>query len=174
MAKDLGKGIEGISVQRIAEPSLKEQAGWNPKWTIEKYDENGVLFEKVDLPGNMLLNAGITRMWNLITGTATNPYNNANARIGVGDSTAAEAPTQTELQGTNKLFKGMDSGFPQVSDQTAVFKSTFGGAEANFAWNEFAVDNGAGAAELMNRKVSNQGTKTAGQTWVVTLEITLS
>lgn len=167
-------GIDTVGIQVVSEGAQTERAHWKPRWRIEKHDAAGRLFEVSEFDGNILLNEGITRLLNLLIGAGGTPYSNANARIGVGDGTAAEDATQTGLQGTNQLYKGMDAGYPQVSGTTVTFRATFGGAEANFAWQEFSVDNGAAAAENLNRKVSNQGTKVSGQTWVVTLQITLS
>jgi hypothetical protein len=46
---------------------------------------------------------------------------------------------------------------------------------ANFTWNEFVVGNGGSDAAMhLNRKVSPQGTKVSGQTWVATVIISLS
>lgn len=145
---------------------------------------------------NGALNAGITAMWNIVFGnssaanTGASPaganaiYNNAQARIGVGDSSAAFAATQTDLQAaTNKFLQVMDATFPSVSNQTISFRITVAGANANFAWNEFVVDNCGGSnststtrsgGATLNRAVNAQGTKTSGQTWVPTISITLA
>lgn len=128
------------------------------------------------IDGNLLLNEGINAIWTLVAGGSETAYNNANTEIGVGDSTTAEAATQTDLQAsTNKLFKAMDASFPTYgTSQKITFRATFGSSEANYAWQEFSVRNGNTANKNLNRKVSNQGTKTSGQTWQVTVEITLS
>jgi len=68
---------------------------------------------------------------------------NANAYLGVGDGTTAESPSDTGLAGSNKLFKGMKTGFPSFSSVgQLVFESDFGGAEALFDWNECGLANG--------------------------------
>jgi hypothetical protein len=133
-------------------------------------------FAVSEFAGNLMLNEGINALWTLVAGGSETAYNNTNARCGVGDSSVAESATQTDLQAaTNKLYKAQNTGFPTFgSSQQIVFKCDFAGAEANFAWNEFTVDNGATAAKNLNRKVSAQGTKTSGQTWTLTLTITLS
>jgi len=93
----------------------------------------------------------------------------------VGDSTTAEAATQTDLQAaTNKTYVGMDATYPSRSAQTVSFRSTYGSAVANYAWQEFIVRNGATALKDIIRKVSAQGTKTSGQTWELTIQITMS
>lgn len=179
--------------------SLKDIAKWKPVWRIDKFEfppEICALAEKAlmagesiesviaqfgsylgssKFEGNLLLNAGITAMWQLIATSGATAYTNANARLGVGDSTVAAAATQTGLQAvTNKYLQGMDAGYPTVSGQTVTFRITVAGANANFGWQEFITDNGSVALVAMNRVVSNQGTKTSGQTWVLTLTITLS
>lgn len=128
------------------------------------------------IDGNLLLNEGINAIWTLVAGGSETAYNNANAEIGVGDSTTAEAATQTDLQAaSNKLFKAMDASFPTYgTSQKITFRATFGSSEANHGWKEFSVRNGNSANKNLNRKVSDQGTKTSGQTWQVTVEITLS
>lgn len=127
------------------------------------------------IPGNLLLNEGIDEAWLLVLGSGGTPYNNANAQLGVGDSTVAEAATQTDLQATtNKLYKGMNAGYPTSGTQKATWQSDFTSTEANYAWQEFSLRNGATADKNLNRKVSAQGTKASGQTWTLTLDITLS
>lgn len=125
---------------------------------------------------NCLLNEGINSgIWPLVAGdTGATPFNATNARIGVGDSSADAAATQTDLQGINKAYKGMDSGYPTYGTaQKIVFRSTFTDAEANFVWNEWVVDNGAVAAVTLNRKVASMGEKTQGS-WTLEVSITLA
>lgn len=107
-------------------------------------------------------------------GEAYTPFNSANAYLGVGDGTTAFAASQTDLQGTNKLRKAMDAGYPTRSANQMTFRSTFGGAEANFAWNEWGVFNAATGGTMMNRKVESLGTKASGATWILTVTITLN
>ena len=153
-----------------------------PVWTITKFVsdgafERGEYYEKKVIEGNLLLNEGITEFLNLLTGGTAAVFSNANARLGVGDSTAAAAATQTALQAaTNKLYTAMEAGYPTVTNQSVNFRSVFGSSEANFAWEEFSVMNGAdeATAKNLNRKVSAQGTKASGQTWQLDLSITFS
>lgn len=101
-------------------------------------------------------------------------FNNANARIGVGDGTTAFAVAQTDLQGTNKLRKAMDSGYPTVAAPVVTFKSTFAQSEANFAWNEWGIFNAATGGVMLNRVVESNGTKQNNQTWVLEVAITFA
>lgn len=130
---------------------------------------------KVD--GNLLLNEGINQLWTILCSSGGTKFDNTNAYLGVGDSSTAAAASQTGLQAvTNKLYKAMDASYPTYgTSQQAVWKATFGSTDANWAWEEFTVANGSSdTATNLNRKVSAQGTKTAGQTWELTLTITLS
>lgn len=160
---------------------MNDSIKYKTSWTIRRYDDNEAFLRDApyavsEIDGNLLLNEGIQELLNLGTGLGSpTAYNNANARIGVGDSSTAEAATQTGLQAaTNNLFKGMEASYPSRTNQTLTFRAVFTGDEANYAWNEFSVDNGAAADKNLNRKVSAQGTKTAGQTWTVDMQITLS
>lgn len=141
---------------------------------IEKYDAEGRLFETLEAD-NLFLNTGINEIWNLVCGGSANPYNNANAQIGIGDSGAAAAAGQTDLQAaTNKTYKGMAASYPQFnSGQQAVFQSIFGSTDANYAWNEFVVKNGASAI-CIDRGVGSFGTKASGTTWTATVTLSMS
>jgi len=172
-----GKGTDNISIG--ANIGVVECAKWIPKWRIEKYHgdakpENLYAVEEFD--GNLLLNEGITEMLNLLIGGTATPFNNANARIGVGDSSTAAAATQTGLQAaTNKAWRPMDATYPQVSGQTVTFRATFGSGVAAFAWNEFTVVNSADdTGKNLCRKVEAHGSKASTDTWVVQVQITIS
>ncbi|MCJ7425720.1 MAG: hypothetical protein MUO17_01015 [Dehalococcoidales bacterium] len=130
-------------------------------------------YEIIEGEGNCLLNSGINEMWDLIVGDSANHFNNAAAQIGVGDSSTAATPSQTDLQAaTNKTYKGMESGYPTSTSQKAIFKASFGDAEANYAWNEWVVKQST-SAKCLNRKVDSLGTKSSG-TWTLEVSITLS
>lgn len=168
---------------------MQDTIKWKTHWKLEKYEEDLAEwdgtedefygahepYETVESEGNLALNEGLNLIWSLVCGGAGTPYNNANARIGVGDSSTAATVAQTDLQAaTNKLYKAMDATFPTFGTlQKATFKSSFTGAEANFTWNEWTVDNGAVDGINLNRKVENLGTK-AGGTWTLTVDLTLA
>ena len=174
---DRGAALEGVGVG--ASVGVREHAYWRPRWKIEKYHgeakpEN--LYAVEEFAGNLLLNEGITELLNLLIGGTATAYNNANARIGVGDSTTAATAAQTGLQAaTNKTWKGMDASYPQVSGQTVTFRATFGTSDANYSWREFTVVNAADdTGKNLCRKVENHGTKASGDTWIISLQITIS
>lgn len=173
--------------------NITEKINWDPKWTIKRFANDadfaaGKPSDVIDpvtgkaLPavsefnGNLLLNEGIAVLLDLACGLASpTAFNNASARIGVGDSSTAASASQTDLQAaTNKTYKAMESSYPSRSSQTVTFRSVFGTSDANYSWQEFTVDNGSGEAKTLNRKVSDQGTKASGQTWTVDVAITVS
>jgi len=127
-------------------------------------------------PLNTGLNEGLQQAWDLIIAAdAVNYYTNALARCGVGDSAAAVVATQTDLQAaTNKLYKAQNATFPSRSAQTVTFKSDFITGEAEYAWEEYTVDNGATPTKNLLRALNSQGTKMAGVTWTLQLDVTLA
>jgi len=110
-----------------------------------------------------------------VVATAT-PFNNTNSYIGVGDSAVAFAAAQTDLQAaTNKLRKVQDATYPTVTTGNVLtFRSTFATADANFAWNEWAIFNATTAGTMLNRKVEALGTKPSTQSWQFTVTLTVA
>jgi hypothetical protein len=122
-----------------------------------------------------LTNAGRDAMVADIIGESVTEFNNANAYIGVGDSSAAFAAGQTDLQAaTNKFRKGMDATFPTRAGNVLTFKATFGTSEANFAWNEYGIFNAANGGTMLTRKVESLGTKLNTQQWQFTVQLTIN
>lgn len=162
--------------------SIDEKVKMVGKWFIKKFAsqedyEKGNAYHEGKVGENLLLNEGINEMWTLMCSGSGIKFDNTNARLGVGDSNVAADPIQTGLQAAvNKFWKGQDGGFPTYgTSQKATWRSTFQGNEANFSWQEFTCVNTADdTGKNMNRLVSNQGSKTSGQVWELTLEITLS
>jgi len=173
---------------------MLESAVAKAEWIVEKYHgdfknveeirRKGVKpFEVIKREKNILLREGVQAIWQLVAGVAgVTPFNASNAHIGVGDGTAAPSRDQTGLQGINKYYKIVDSS-PIIEEDTGVspstyrivFTATFGGDEANFAWNEATVANGGSdTAVNLNRFVGALGTKQSGQTWVATCRIRLT
>lgn len=101
-------------------------------------------------------------------------FNNANARIGVGNGTEPFAVAQTDLVGSNRFRKTMDVGYPTISGTKLTFKSTFAQSEANFPWNEWGIFNAATGGVMLSRVVESNGTKQSNQTWVLEVELTFS
>lgn len=166
--------------------SFKEKVKVHLIWKLEKFKakdgkeikEKGIKpYETVVSEHECLLNEGITNLINLICGLGTpTVWNNANARIGVGDNATAPVATQTGLlAATNKLWKAMNSGYPQISGQDSIFQADFVSGEAEFAWLEETIVNAANdAGDNLCRQNTSLGTKPSGQTWRLTGTITWS
>lgn len=169
----------------------EEGVRWRCNWKVEKYlgdDLTAAPYEVHEEEGNLLMYGGASCLWECLIGNGTGTaaqtltyFNNGNAYLGVGDSTTAEAATQTDLQAaTNKLRKAMDATYPSHTDATTsgaatiTFKSTFATTDANFAWQEWGLFNGSSGGRMLNRKVSSLGTKTSAASWVFTVTLTLS
>ena len=174
---DVGHGIDSIHAVQFA-TRVVDHIFWNPQWSVHKFRDHkdqvyragrdGVSIEELKrqfqdrflealmFPGNLLLNEGINELWTLVCAATAIRFDNTNAYTGVGDSSAAEAATQTDLQAaTNKLYKAMDAGYPTYgSAQKATWRSTYASADANFVWAECTVSNtSSGTGKNLNRKV---------------------
>lgn len=161
---------------------------WIARWRVEKREgiyvagvglERETPYETLEVEGNLLVYGGASALWERLIGTGVAAFSNALAQIGVGDSSAAEAATQTDLQAsTNKTWKAMDATYPSHTDGTVIgsrdiiFQSTFIDTDANYAWAEFGIRVSTGT-RLLNRKVQALGTKTTGS-WTLTCTLTLA
>jgi hypothetical protein len=142
-------------------------------------------YETSELTGNLITNAGWTRLMNLLTNQgSTQALDATHARVGVGNGTTpAEAYADTDLAAsagsTNRWFQ-LVSGAGSLGTRTLTFTASFGTADGNFAWNELGLDFGTASgntvtAPLFNHKVGlAQGTKASGQTWTATATLTFS
>lgn len=150
--------------------------------------------------GNMIVNGGLGRINNLIIGTgSTSAFNSTQSVIGVGDSSTAEARSQTDLQAiagaTHRWMQAVTTA-PTVTtvtntNDTISCGTTFASADGNFAWQEWCwvVSTGTITATsavlsgtvpgstgntMLNRKVVSLGTKASGASWVFTTTVTLA
>lgn len=101
--------------------------------------------------------------------------NSTNSHLGVGDSNTAFSSAHTDLQAaTNKQRKAMESGYPTRSSGALTFRSLFGTADANWAWQEWGVFNASSGGTMFSRKVESLGTKSGSQSWQLTATITVA
>lgn len=157
-------------------------------WRIEKYRGNFRTLEEIEAvkakpysieewEGNICLNEGLQEEIDIICGLGSpTKWDSENARLGVGDSDATPEATQTGLQATmNKTFRGMATGYPTRSGQTAEWRAVFEDGAAQYAWKEYTVVNAADdSGKNLNRCIASKGTKTAGESWTLSLKITFS
>ncbi|MGI5293162.1 hypothetical protein ACQEVF_58990 [Nonomuraea polychroma] len=181
--RENGRLIEGRHLG--AGVGRHDAARWRCHWKLEKFrgDDTGpaaVPFEVIEREGNLLMYGGVSALWHRLTGgTTVTAFDAANARIGVGDGTAAADALHTDLQGASTLRKGMDATYPQHADgvgaaaSTVTFRATFSTAEANFVWAEWGIFNAVAGGRMLNRKVEALGEKTSAASWVFTVQLSL-
>jgi hypothetical protein len=120
-----------------------------------------------------LTTVGATWIMKALMDDSPTHYSNANAYLGVGDSSTAFAIGQTDLQAaSNKVRKGMESSYPSRSSNAVTFRALFATGEGNFAWNEWGLFNASSAGEMFSRKVESLGTKTSAAAWQFTVTLT--
>lgn len=154
-------------------------------------------YDIIEGHSNLFVYGGSSVLWEFMKGNGTatagnntSPagpftyFNNAQSYIGVGASSAAETAVSTDLL-TTPTRKGMDATYPAHTDATGnnpsaatmTWQSTFGTADANIAWNEWGIFNGATTMRMLNRRMPGAGvlgTKSSGQTWVFQVTTTLA
>ncbi len=183
---DVGHGSEPDVLRRIDGPKndaliAARKAGLQVlegRYTVEKYwgeVSEGRLYEVLETPPNLFLTTGINQVLLLAAGQTATAYSTANARLCVGDGTAAAAAAQTDLQGTNKFRQVVDSA-PVVTNNSVLFVATFGLASANFTagWQEVGVANAASAGQMWSRTVINLGVKVSSASWILNWTLSIS
>ncbi len=122
-----------------------------------------------------LPNSGRDWLAGAIVANPATLFNNANAYLGVGDSSTAFAASQTDLQAaTNKLRKAMSASYPTIAGNVITARALFGTGDANFPWNEHGLFNAPSGGTMLYRKQESLGTKANTQSWQLTVDITLN
>ena len=166
---------------------MQDRAPWSVEWTLAKYhgDPDGDPYETHTIDGNLLMYVGANALIDRLVDPAPTHtvFDASNTYIGVGDSTTAVAATQQDLQASTNFHREIvdaaptytvwTSGASSTTHATVAFVATFETGDANFAWNEVGIFNASTAGTMLNRKVSNMGTKTSADSWVLTCTITL-
>jgi len=166
-----------------------ECINWHPRLEIQKWHREedrlaGLPPDAVELyDGNLLLNAGIDRLLDLLKGAGGQVMDATHCRIGVGNDATAAVATQTDLIAANgastRQWKLVNVG-PTRTAETLTYSATFGSAEANFTWAEWGTDFGTAdgtsgsTAPMLNRKVQAMGTKASGSSWTTNVSITVA
>jgi hypothetical protein len=154
----------------------KETLGWIPKWKITKFNKGETTpYEVSEFGGNLLTNAGMNHLWKIICGDAVDDLETAPMLIvGTGSGAATVDDEEGDFTAGVKESAKYDSHPTFGTDQKATWSAEYDGDTANQAWAEFGLLTKETDGVLINRKVSAQGTKVSGQTWILSLEITLS
>lgn len=178
MTQDTARGRDTASVRAGVDAGL-EIGIWHCRYRVDKYHDgrepDGRPDEVLEGEGNMLMNAGIQVMLDLLARNGAGPVysNSALAYLAVGDNSvgpSAEDPTDTTLD--NELARVQATAV--VTNQSVAFSASFGGAVGTGDWEEVGTFNAAAAGDMLNRIVSSLGTKPGGATWVLTVTITIS
>lgn len=164
-----GKGLRGFCRRRLTYTDIVIPEGVVPR-------------EVVTSLHNLLVNAGIARLEDLLIVAGGQGYDATHSRIGAGNDATAAAASQTDLQAAagsgNRQFKLVSSG-PTRASQTITWVATFASGEGNFAWAEWCIDVGTAdgttiVTPMLNRKVASLGTKVSGAVWTFTVTLTIS
>ena len=172
----------------MSAPDVIDSKEWGVVATVDKWHNAADRAlglppdDTVSVEDNLLLNAGIGNLLDLLCGIGSVTVYGTGCYIGVVTSTTAASATHTGLQaGTSaRSYKAMESGFPDRTDQTMTWKSVWGSGEGNFAWEEWSIRSassgvgGESTGTALNRKVASLGTKASGSEWTLTVTITVS
>jgi hypothetical protein len=209
MGDDRGHGADSLAIE--AGLAMRERGGGHTLWTFERFGPEEIKYARRMMPdqppgwepdildfhrlaipsfrttehfGNLITNAGYTRIGNLFTNQgATQAFDATHTRIGVGDGTTAVAYADTDLSAaagsTHRLFNLVSAVGTIGALRTWTFAATFATGDANFAlaWAEFGIDNGTAqgntvTAPLLNHALTTQGIKPSSQVWTATATIT--
>ena len=174
-----------------ASTTVGDSARWRPLVTVEKYDDDQVLwvtrktgiltpsgadlsqlvrpYETVEAAGNLLTTAGLQRLTNLLIGAGGQALTNTASRLGVGNSSTAAAVGQTDLQAAagaaNRYFMPMDATYPTAVNGVVTLRSTFATGDGNFVWAEWGTDIGTPsvtAGAVVNATLLNRAVQALG------------
>jgi hypothetical protein len=106
-----------------------------------------------------------------LIGTAASAIDTTTGYLGVGNSSTAFSAAHTDLQGASKTRKLLTTSSVNTADMT--FITTFASGDANHAWEEFGVFNHPSAGTMLCRKVAAHGTKASGDSWTLTVVVTV-
>jgi hypothetical protein len=148
---------------------------------------------------NLEVYTGLNAMLRLLIGTTVSAggtnYANGSARLCVGDgggSVPTAAVGDTDLAAatgaSHRYCNACDNTYPSVpsggnNSASAVLTAvaTVASGNANFVWNEWAMDKGGASStaaiasgDMFNHKGVNLGTKTSASAWAFTVTITQS
>lgn len=116
-----------------------EKMGLVGEYRILAYDERGRLVYDSGYKRNLIVNGGRLNILDRLAGGAAHV---GNGQLGVGNSNTAPAQTQTDLLGSNKVWKNISDKF--VVTGTLKLFTEFGYGEANFTWHELGVKDNTG------------------------------
>lgn len=169
---------------------------WRCITRVEMFDaKTGICIEDRTLVGNVQVYGGASVLWEYALGNGSTStgsakhYLNSKCSLGIGDSSAAAAKTQKNLQASattvHRQWFSLSAGYPQHTTGSTVagaaqfvLKSTVTSTQGNFAWKEwgiFTVKTTVATQRMINRKAGTALiTKTSAATASLTITITTS
>jgi len=137
---------------------------WIVKFRDQAAFDRGDCYERRFAGWNMILDEGADNLLLSIMGLGGQVWDTANAFLGVGDSEDPVESSQTGLQGGSTLYKAVDGTYPQLDADAhaGVWRSTFAGAEANWAWKEASLSTTVdGSGPNLNRVLLSEDSDVA-------------
>lgn len=162
---------------------------WNVEIEVQRYLSRSkfILGQPYDVTSDgaptiaegMLTDVGGDRVLSLMCGAGGTTLSNANALLQVGSGTTAPTRADTTLVTPFGSTKACSPGWPKLgvagglTVRQAQWRTVYDISEANGApgWQEFGL---FAAGTLIDRFLSNQGTKPATQVWALLLTLTLA
>ena len=118
---------------------------------IDKFDAAGQFVESVEAE-NLFLTTGINELWKLVTGQSANVFSNAQAQIGIGDSSTAALALADAATGADALT--VDQGAAQIAQadsatgsESASLAAQLAGADAGSASDSLGVQGASTPAD---------------------------
>ncbi len=184
----MGRRAQMVKQARLAlagfiapDRELFDSVRWDGYFTVAKYsaaelaaDPRATPYETVESGHNLLVTSGANAYHQRLIGTSVTAFSSAAARLAVGDSSAAPAVGQTDMQAATNKFRKLVDATPGIAGNQISFVATFLTSEANFAWNEAGIINNSAGGDLLNRVQQTFGTKTSSLQWVLTGTIALT
>lgn len=171
--------------------NLLTRADWNVEITVERYADRSkyVLRQPFSVTRDgaptiaegMLTDYGGDRALSLLVGAGGTPLSNANTFLQVGSSTAAVSRSNGNLTTPLGARRTCSTGWPKlgVAGGLAVrqvqWRCVYDISDAVGSWQEFGLfDSLSGSTNMIDRFLSNQGSKPATQVWALLLTLTLA
>jgi len=122
----------------------------------------------------MITESGFNIIRDLFTGRSSKVFSATAARIAIGNSSTAATTGDTALV-SETIRIAMDAGYPaNTPTKTVSFQAVAQSADALSHWVEFGIFNSSGGGTLLDRIVSDKGTKSSGEVWTIKITQTFS
>ena len=120
--------------------AIQDAAGRFVALPVMENVPGGRSYSESVIDGNLLLNEGITELWDLAWAGCADGVLQCECGLELAISIRLESARIQDCRHrrTNSIRR-MESGYPQRSGQTSDVAGSLGSSDANFAWNEFTL-----------------------------------